>query len=391
MAKSKHCAAHPAARHVGTATTSSDTIRETTLKPTNNIRAHGKHAQARHLAEIEGRRGFIRDSAIFGTMLGTCCGAALAREAQTLKISHFLPETSTMHTDVLEPFAQALAGIDPSVSVRLYPRAELSRTSGLEIDTLIRGVSDIAFLVGFGAHQAFNALSVITRPLRFASIRDASAVFQRMIDQGVFDVHPDVKILAGSTIGDFLLHLKDPVASVRDIQGRRLHCSAFHTDAVRALGAKPILVRDPAETRDALAQNTIDGFVQNWPGVMIWKLADGVRQHVAVDLGQLPSLVAMNRVRFTSLSESMRRAIVTNSGASLAARMVQALETGASRSRQAALKQSGAPVLTLSRDDRAWLEPRIAQATEHWRQTQPDGAALLAALHEATKAVNVKT
>ena len=169
-------------------------------------------------------------------------GTARAAEI-TLKLHHFLPATTNLHANFLEPWSREIAAASGGrIEIQIFPAMQLGGSAPQLYDQARDGVVDIVWtLAGYTAGR-FPRLEAFDLPF-IAAHRGVvnSAALQEFADahraQEFPDVHP--LVVWGQPHG--VLHSKKLIATLEDIKGLKLRSpTRLCGEALQALGATAV-------------------------------------------------------------------------------------------------------------------------------------------------------
>jgi TRAP-type C4-dicarboxylate transport system substrate-binding protein len=318
-----------------------------------------------------GRRKFLSLAA------GAVAAPAVSRVAfgqtpqVTLKLHHFLPPVSNVHTKLLTPWARKLeADSGNRIKIDIFPSMQLGGTPPQLFDQARDGVADMVWTLPGSTPGRFPTIEVFELPFVPAkrAIANAKAVqeFAEAQLQKEFDeVHPIC--LWAHDHG--LVHANKQVKTMEDMKGLRLRSpTRLAGDALNALGAlgRPMPI---PQLPEALAQKALDGCVIPWEVVPAVKVHELVKFHTEIPgtptLYTSTFVLAMNKAKYASLPADLKQVIDQNSGqvfAALAGKMwdEQALVV------EDMVKKRGNTLTTLTADEAARWRKATEPVIENW-------------------------
>jgi TRAP-type transport system periplasmic protein len=252
-------------------------------------------------------------------------GGATAQTAEvTLRVHHFLPPPSTTHRDFIEPWARKVeAESGGRIKIEIYPSMQLGGKPPALYDQVRDGVVDIVWtLPGYTAGR-FPTIEAFELPFMAASAEATSQAaheFYKMHGREEFaDIHP----LLVHVHAPGSLHMRDKtVQTLEDLRGLKVRAPTRMTNAaLEALGATPIGMPVPA-VPESLARGVIDGAALPYEVTLPLKVHELTSSHTEIagsrGLYTAVFLFAMNKARYESLPEDLRKVIDDNSGTPLA-------------------------------------------------------------------------
>lgn len=334
------------------------------------------------------RRKFMQGSASFlaaPALLATT--GARAQESVTLKLHHFLPPVSNVHSKLLEPWAkQVAADSGDRLKIEIYPAMQLGGKPPQLYDQARNGVVDIVWTLPGNTPGRFPSTEVFELPFVPAAKATANApAAQEYGEANLAKETADVKLLSFWAHDQGLIHTNKPIAKMEDLAGLKLrNPTRLAGEALSALGAVSVSMPVP-QTPEALAQKVIDGAVIPWEVVPSIKVDELTRYHTSVPgtptLYTATFFLAMNKDRYAGLPEDLKAVLDKNSGmtfAKLAGKMWDDVGSEVA----AKVKASGKNTVSeISEEEKArWVEatqPVRDKWVEDMKGKGLDGAALL--------------
>jgi len=309
----------------------------------------------------------------------------------TLRLHHFLPPVASVPKHMLEPWAKRVAdGTGGRLKIELYPSMQLGGTPPQLYDQAKDGVADIVWtLPGYTAGR-FPSTEVFELPFVAArSARINARAAQELAEEHLKEETKDVKLLCFWCHDHGLIHAKRQVKTMDDLKGLKLRFpTRLAGEGLKALGASPIGMPVP-QVPESLAQGVIDGAVIPWEVVPSIKVHELVKYHTEIPgsptFYTATFMLAMNRPKYESLPDDLRKVLDEQSGMALATEAGKMFDDiGAEISEM--VKKRGNTISAISEDEKArWIEA-TKPVVENWiKEAQGrniDGAKLL----EAAKA-----
>lgn len=320
---------------------------------------------------------------------------ASAQAAVTLKLHHFLPAVSNVHTKLLVPWtnkvAEASAG---KLKIEIYPSMQLGGTPPQLYDQARDGVADIVWTLPGNTPGRFPSTEVFELPF-VASRRGIvnARASQEFADSFLKDETKDVKLLSFWSHDRGLIHANKQVKTMDDLKGLKLRFpTRLAGEALKALGANAIGMPIP-QVPESLAQGVIDGAVVPWEVVPAIKLHELVKFHT--DIPGSPTLyttsffLAMNKAKYDGLPADLKAALDKTTGMPFATDAGKVWdEAGAVVEKM--VRDKGNTITVISEDEKArWIkttEPVIEKWLADMKVKNLDGAKQL----EAAKALFAK-
>lgn len=284
-----------------------------------------------------------------GALLG---GGAQAQEV-TLKIHHFLPATAPIQVKVLEPWCQKITQASANrIKCNIFPAMQLGGTAPQLYDQVKDGVVDIIWTIPGYTPGRFLVTEIFELPFMMSTPEATSRAlweFQARFNAAEFrEVKPLAFHMNGP--GNFYTKTK-PIQSLADFKGMKMRGATRQTTRMlAALGATPVGMPLPAVT-DALSKGVIDGALTPYEVVQATKMHELTRFTTESD----PSfnavyaqafVLAMNRAKYASLPDDLKKVIDDNTGADFSAWVGKMIHEADVPGRKL-VEQAGNPIHTL--------------------------------------------
>ncbi|NBR88731.1 MAG: C4-dicarboxylate ABC transporter [Rhodobacteraceae bacterium] len=305
------------------------------------------------------RRTLLKGIAAAALLAGTVSAAA-AQEV-TLKLHQFLPQQANVPKLVLDVWIDKVqTASNGRIKIDHYPSMQLGGKPPELIDQAIDGVADLVWGVNGFTPGRFPRTEVFELPFMVQDARAASAAYWQMFEKHMADADfKDVKILATWVHGPGMLHTNKPVAQPSDLNGMKIRGgSRMVNQLLEKLGAVPVGMPVTA-IPESLSKGVIDGATIPWEVTTSLKVPELVKNHTEFDgpaIYNLTFVLAMNKAKYDSLPDDLKKVIDDNSGLELSvfAGGTQADADGPAR--QLAV-DAGNTIVTISAEDaKAWEE-----------------------------------
>ena len=322
-------------------------------------------------------------------------GLAAAQEI-TLKLHHFLGPTAPAQRAFLEPWAKRVeAQSNGRIKVEIYPSMTLGGSPPQLISQLRDGVVDLIWTVTSYTPGQFPRTEVFELP--FVHTNDAVAtnlaiqdLYAKWLSPEYQDVHP---ILIHVHAGNALHTIDTPVREPEDLKGLKIRTpSRTGSFMLEALGATPVGMPVP-QLPQALAKHVVDGTTIPYEISLPLKIHELVKYHMEFEdgtrLGTAVFLFGMNKARYDSLPDDLKKVIDDNSGANIARQAGQLWMDLEGPGRKAA-KEAGNQFINWPDADKPKWEKAIQPAIDRWVKEVTaagvDGQGLLTAAKTAVAA-----
>ncbi len=253
--------------------------------------------------------------------VGLVVGLSAGTFAQdvTLRVHHFLPpQTSAAKLTLgkwVEDVQKASGG---RIAVDIYPAMQLGGTPPQLIDQARDGIVDVVWTVVGYTPGRFPRTEVFELPFMMTDAPAASRAFWQMFERHMEKTEfADLKILGTWVHGPGTIHSKNPISSVDDMRGVKVRGgSRMVNSLLKKLGATPVGMPVPAVS-ESLSKGVIDAATLPWEVTAPLKVAELVGNHTEFGdeaLYTLTFVLAMNKAKFNSLPDDLKKAIDDSSG-----------------------------------------------------------------------------
>ncbi len=305
------------------------------------------------------------------TALGIGLGIAPAfAQEVTLRLHQFLPPQANVPKLVLDVWADNVeAASEGRIEIERYPSMQLGGTPPELMDQAMDGVADIVWaVVGFTPGR-FPQTEVFELPFMVEDARAASSAYWQMFETHMKDADfKDLHILGTWVHGPGMLHTKQPVAVPSDLEGMKIRGgSRMVNQLLETVGATPVGL-PVTGIPEALSKGVIDGTTIPWEVTTSLKVPELVGNHTEFDgpaIYVLTFVLAMNKDRYESLPDDLKKVIDDNSGLefSVFAGGTQADADGPAR--QVAV-DAGNNIITVTEEQAAEWEKIAKPIYESW-------------------------
>lgn len=311
-------------------------------------------------------------------------GAAQAQEV-TLSLHQFLPAQANVPKLVLDVWADNVEeASDGRIKIDRYPSMQLGGSPPELMDQAIDGVADIVWTVVGYTPGRFPSTEVFELPFMMTNARAMSSAYWQMFEKHMKDTEfKDVHILGTWVHGPGMIHVNKEVNTPADMEGLKIRGgSRTVNNLLEKMGATPVGMPVPA-VPEGLSKGVIDGTTIPWEVTGALKVPELVEYHTEFEgnaLYVLTFVLAMNKDRYESLPDDLKKVIDDNSGLefSIFAGGTQADADGPSR--QAAVDRGNTIVTVSGADLDAWVavaEPIYAEWIADMESKGIDGQALI--------------
>jgi len=296
-------------------------------------------------------------------------GTATAADV-TLKLHQLLPLRAGIPAKFLEPWIEKVETESGGrIEIEHYPSMQLGGKPPELAQQVTDGVVDMVWTVMGYTPGRFPRAEAFELPFMVTNGEQTSIALQKYADKHMQNDFPGLKIIALHAHGPGLIHSKDPVNKLEDLDGMKLRGpTRVITGLLEELGAVAIGMPVPA-VPEAVSKGVIDGAVIPWEVTLPLKMTELVGNHTgfAGDRGLYTAtfMFAMNKGSYDALPDDLKKVIDDNSGVEAAAwagRVMDEVDKiGLSKA-----QQSGNTIITLDETEVARWRAASAPVVERW-------------------------
>ena len=268
------------------------------------------------------RRSFMLSVAPAAMVAGSLPGMALAQDV-TLRLHQFLPPVATVPAKILKPWGERLAEASGGrLDVQHFDAMALGGRPPELLDQARDGVVDLSMTVVGYTPGRYPRTEVFELPFMMTDPVATSLAFWEMVETDFQqNEYADVKVLGAWVHGPGVIHTKDPMLKLEDMQGKTLRGpTRVINDMLSELGATPVGMPLPA-IPEALSKGVINGTVIPWEVTPSTRLAELVTHHAEFGgpeaLYTATIVLAMNKAKYDALPDDLRAILDAESGAKL--------------------------------------------------------------------------
>jgi len=255
--------------------------------------------------------------------------SATPDDVTVLRFSHFMPATDDINKQVFEPWAKKVAeDSNGRLKVEIYPSATLSKP-GATYDATAKGTVDIGMQAHGYTAGRFPLTQIVELPGISNTAKRQTCILHKLYDDKVIaSEYEDTHLLYMIGTGPGALHTIDkPIRTPADMKGMRIRQpSAVASYIIEAVGASPVGMPAP-DTYTALQRGVIDGLSFAWQPVRAFRLDDLVNTHTNIPFYSAALVVTMNKDKYESLPDDLKKVIDDNSGKEMAAKAAKVFDT----------------------------------------------------------------
>jgi TRAP-type C4-dicarboxylate transport system substrate-binding protein len=304
-----------------------------------------------------------------GLSLTSVSGPALAADV-TLRLHQMLPAQASVPRNILEPWmAKIQEESGGRIEIQHFPAMQLGGKPPELIDQAIDGVADIVWTLPGYTPGRFPRTEVFELPFIMTDAEAVSRAFWQLAEETMLDQDfKDMKVLGLWVHGPGLIHSKEPIDSLDDLNGVKLRAPTRVTNQMfETLGATPVGMPVPA-VPEALSKGVIDATVVPWEVTGALKINELVSNHT--DFGQdalytATFVLAMNRATYDALPDDLKAVIDANSGLELSAFAGKQMQADDAPPREDAIAKGG-NMIELSPEEVARWKEAAAPTRDKW-------------------------
>ena len=326
-------------------------------------------------------RTLLTAAVAFGAMTVT----SFAQEV-TLKLHQMLPPQATIPAKALTPWAEkVMADSGGRIKVELYPAMQRGGKPPELYDQAKDGVVDLIWTVIGYTPCRFPTTEAFELPFNMTTGEATSKAFHEYCEKNCAKEFADVKVIAWHAHGPGLIHSKNPINKLEDMNGLKIRGgSRVINQLLEKLGATPVGMPVPA-VPESLSKGVIDATTIPWEVTPSLKVAELVKNHTGFSgkngLYTQTFVFAMNKAAYDKLPDDLKKVIDANSGIETAAMMGRVMDEG-DKIGLAIAQKAGNNIITLDEAETQRWKDTAAPLVEAWEAEMAgkgiDGKALVA-------------
>ena len=248
----------------------------------------------------------------------------LMAETVVLKFHSFPPMPANSNAKFVKPWGDKVEKESGGkIKVEIYPAMQLGGKPPQLVDQVRDGVVDLIWTVAGYTPGRFPRLEVFDLPFMAGSALATSQAAQKYAETIGAEDLKDYKILTVHVHAPGKIHTKDKlIKSLDDFKGLKMRGpTRVISKMLEGLGATPVGMPVP-QVAPSLSKGVIDGMVVPWEIMPSFKLHELTKSHTEISgdrgLYTTPFLFLMNKAKYESLSDELKKVIDANSGMALA-------------------------------------------------------------------------
>ncbi|WP_320158305.1 TRAP transporter substrate-binding protein [Psychrobacter fulvigenes] len=220
---------------------------------------------------------------------------------------------------MFEPWARQIEDESAGrLKVEIYPSATLSKPD-ITYDSTAKGTVDIGAQVQGYISGRFPLTEITQLPGLSSSGTQLSCMLQTLYDDVIASEYEDTHPLFMMASGPGAFHTIDkPIRKPEDLKGMRIRRPLeIAANIIEAAGGTPVGM--PASDQyTSLQRGVIDGVSTPWDAAGAFRLAELTNTHTTMPLYGSALLVTMNKGKYESLPDDLKKVIDDNSGMEMA-------------------------------------------------------------------------
>jgi len=202
--------------------------------------------------------GMIASACALVVLIGSIARADA--EPIVLKLSFFTSDRELAFQGVIRPFLDAVnAKGNDIVRIDSYTSGTVGQNFAQQVDVVAQQTADIAFVNPALTPTRFPEQAVMQLPGVFSSAREATLVYNRLIQMDAFRDLSAFVVIGAVANYPLIIHARAAVTSLSDLKGKRLRASnMIEAVTLKSFGVIP----SPTpinEITDAISHGTLDG------------------------------------------------------------------------------------------------------------------------------------
>ncbi|MEX0731772.1 MAG: TRAP transporter substrate-binding protein [Aquisalimonadaceae bacterium] len=254
------------------------------------------------------------------TFMAVVSSLAQAQEPITLRLHHFLPPSAPMHEFLSDWADRVNDQSDNRLDVKVYPSMQLGGKPPALYDQVKNGQVDIGWAVPGYTINRFPKAEVFDIPLIGRSAEVTSQAGYAFFEKHLQDEFDDVRMINYFTNPPCMLNSQRRVKTPSDLQGMKIRASNRTVSAFfQAAGAQPMSIPVPAAP-EALSRGVLEGITLPFEAAVSLRIEELTDYQISFNSANdegfctTSHVIVMNKDRYESLPEDLRKVIDDNSG-----------------------------------------------------------------------------
>jgi len=295
--------------------------------------------------------------------LALAAGTAAAQEV-TLRLHHLLPPVSQAHKNMLVPWAdKVMKESGGRIKIDIYPAMQLGGKPPQLIDQVRDGVVDLVWTLPGYTPGRFTETEVFELPFIHKDIASTNKALTEFLEKHG-DEYKDYKVIAMFVHAGQVIHSRMPIRTAKDLEGIKIR-TPTRTGGwmIEAMGATPVGAPVP-KIPEMLSKGVVDAVLIPYEVTVPLKVHELVKYHtiLAGDVERVNTstfIIAMNKARYESLPDDLKKVIDDNSGAHISEWLAK-VWTAAEAPGEKLSRETG-EIIAMPEDEVAKLRAKIEQ------------------------------
>lgn len=303
-----------------------------------------------------------------------------------LKYSSFLPATTVNNANSAPALIEKAAELsNGTLKIELYPGGSLVSGGEVQLKLVQDGVADIAEIPLPYTPGRVTGLDVFELPNMATTNSDGSLASIKLIDEGMVDGMDGLIALGMLQSGPYFIHMKDPVATLADLRGKKLRVSGqTQAQIVSRLGAVPVSNIPATGLAENVSRGLIDGALVDTGNLYNFGVGDLLKYHVTnLPLGSFTVLFGMSQARYDSLPAEAKTAIDQIRGEWFTTVLGENMDRQTTEVTERLQAAGDHHFVELSAEDLAKADEVLAEITRKWEAKSPQNPEIYQAARAA--------
>lgn len=264
--------------------------------------------------------------------LSALSASALAQDVM-LRFHQMLPPQATIPSKAIKPWIEKVQSESGGrIKIEQYDSMALGGKPPELFDQAKDGVVDIVWTILGYTPGRFPTAEAFELPFVMTNGVATSKAIQEFCEKHCTKEFEGVKVIAWHAHGPGLIHSKNPVEKLEDMNGLKIRGgSRVINQMLERLGATPVGMPVPAVS-EALSKGVIDATTIPWEVTPALKVPELVKNHTGFSgkhgLYTQTFVVAMNQAAYDALPDDLKKVIDDNSGMVAAEMFGRAMDEG---------------------------------------------------------------
>lgn len=264
--------------------------------------------------------------------LGSMTVSGYAQDV-SLRLHQMLPPQATIPAKALKPWAEkVMQESGGRIKIDQFDAMALGGTPPSLYDQAKDGAVDIIWTVIGYTPGRFPTTEAFELPFLMTTGEATSKALQEYCEKHCLEEFAEVKVIAWHAHGPGLIHSKNPVNKLEDMNGLKIRGgSRTINQMLEKLGSTPVGMPVPAVS-EALSKGVIDATTIPWEVTPSLKVSELVGNHTTFSgkngLYTQTFVVAMNKSAYDAMPDDLKKVIDDNSGIETAAFFGRIMDEG---------------------------------------------------------------